>query len=160
MIVVSANSVSRQSSQRTGSLQLEGEVVRLQSLETSQLNSTQQQVAPSADTAAPIVFCQPGEVNSAANVAHTGTEAQVTRTRRRALLPLGDFFSGSDPGADETDGGRQARYRHHRPAGHPDVAGDVRASGTINEQRIQFRTARCRPEVRAAEWCQWSSANM
>jgi hypothetical protein len=138
MIVVSANSVSGQASQRTGALQLSAGVVTLKSLASAELNSTQRQSLTSADATASISILQPGEINAAATVAHNGTDAQVSRTRGALTFRLGDFFSGTDrEQMTLTEEGRLG-IGTSTPQATLDVAGDVRASGTISAQKIEF----------------------
>lgn len=138
MIVVSANSVSGRTSQRTGSLQLSAGVVSLKRLEKSELNITQRQSLSADESADSISIVQPGEVKAAAMVAHDGTEAQVSRTRGALTFRLGDFFSGADKEQMRLTEDGKLGIGTSNPQATLDVVGDVRASGTITAQKIEF----------------------
>jgi len=136
--VITVKGLSAHLSQRICQIQFGAQEITLHSSDRSQMTPVQQQVIGPLESESAIRVLPPNEIKAFTTVDHDGSQGEVTRSTGALSFRLGDFFSGKDQEQMRLSEEGNLGIGTDKPQAKLDVAGDIRTTGTLRAQKIEF----------------------
>ena len=137
--VVTVKSLSGRITQKLGLVTVDAQSASLRPASAAELNAQQAQAVGPVDSGESALVVMAAEnAPSVTVLTNSGDEGQLTRTRGAFTFRMGDFFSGKDQEQMRLTPQGYLGIGTSNPRARLDVAGDIRASGTLRATGIEF----------------------
>ena len=136
--VVTVKNVAGRIMQKLGTVRLGEKEVSIALVEGAQLSAPQAQAIGPVGEDSSWTILSPDPTQTTTVIAHDGTDGQVIRGRGALSFRIGDFFSGDNREQMRLTDDGNLGIGTDKPQAKLDVSGDIRATGTVRAQRIEF----------------------
>lgn len=138
LCVVTVKTLSGKLTQRIGVASVRDNQIELHQADAATFNAAQQQAVGPIEENAALTILSPADAEATTVMAHDGKDGQIVRSRGVLSFRLGDFYSGKDIEQMRLTEEGNLGIGTDNPRSKLEVVGDIRASGTVRADRVEF----------------------